>query len=423
RADYRGMADCLLAHGTTSMPEVHTVNGMATRTYRAPELAPPEIIETLHTVEVGTIVSYGRLPDNFTANQAICLPISLMLERVTTSELKVAVIVTDANGVEITSTSSVFATPNNRTSADNALGERLTAFPVIRMPSGTPPGDYTISIRAFDTETPSGYDVLQNGAPFGKEAPLGTWTVVPGADWHPEQEEAFTLADIIVTPEEARSGDTLQVALTWHGTGNQSTLPDAILRADDGSWSVVVPATVRTFDDRLTEYRLVQLPLDAPTGEAVLSVDDFGAVARVSVAFLPLITEPPDIENPVGVGFPGLGELIGYSITEAEDNVISVTLLWRATNDAPPNRDLTVFVQFLNGGGDLIAQSDAKPAGGSRPTVGWRPGEYIEDTHQLTLPADTSLDTLTLIAGLYDADGRLTTANDTDAVVLSDGES
>jgi len=58
-----------------------------------------------------------------------------------------------------------------------------------------------------------------------------------------------------------------------------------------------------------------------------------------------------------------------------------LTLYWRAID--PSDQPLTVFTHILTGDGRLVAQHDASPAWGHRPTTGWVPGEYIIDKHTL----------------------------------------
>jgi hypothetical protein len=62
-----------------------------------------------------------------------------------------------------------------------------------------------------------------------------------------------------------------------------------------------------------------------------------------------------------------------------------------------------VFVQLLGKNGQVIAQSDAIPAQGSRPTTGWRAGEYLVDPHQVAFHADAIAGAARLIVGMYDA--------------------
>ena len=101
--------------------------------------------------------------------------------------------------------------------------------------------------------------------------------------------------------------------------------------------------------------------------------------------------------------------LLGYSVeqvasTEGEggENAADVTLYWQ-----PEGRiayPYTVFVHLLDPTGQLVAQHDSMPQQDAWPTVCWRPGEVIADTHRLTLPAGMSFDSGNLYTGLYRLD-------------------
>jgi hypothetical protein len=61
-------------------------------------------------------------------------------------------------------------------------------------------------------------------------------------------------------------------------------------------------------------------------------------------------------------------------------------------------------VHAVDAAGQLVAQHDAVPGTGLRPTTTWEPGETVVDRHGLLLPADRGgpLE-LRLRVGLYDA--------------------
>lgn len=80
-------------------------------------------------------------------------------------------------------------------------------------------------------------------------------------------------------------------------------------------------------------------------------------------------------------------------------DIVAAALGWRA--DAAPRERLTVFVHVVDAGGRVVAQHDAEPAGGSRPTDAWRAGESIADRHGVRLPADAPSGRLRVVVGLY----------------------
>lgn len=121
-----------------------------------------------------------------------------------------------------------------------------------------------------------------------------------------------------------------------------------------------------------------------------------------------LLGEPPSAPAPSGATFAGLdGETITlheFTVWPADaqaGDVVGARLLWSA--DATPGRAYKVFLHLLDGTGQVIAQRDAEPGGGARPTTGWVAGEVVTDNHGLLLPPDLPPGDYTLRLGLYDA--------------------
>ncbi|MCB9450701.1 MAG: glycosyltransferase family 39 protein [Anaerolineaceae bacterium] len=438
RADYRGMMRCILGNGTTTPPESFTVYGMSSDVYRSPTLDLPELRPTAARFTVADVTAVGNFGTDSTADQAACLPLDITPTQPVTGELKAAVTVRNALGWEVAHTDAVFATANQRTTLDASPGEHLAAYPLLRLPYGAPPGAYTVFLRLYDVETnPSGYDALtENGTPAGKDMPIGTWMVEPGADWTqtglasslPVQttipaEDDLTLIGLerdTDNPLPVHNGDSVRLTLLWEGT---SELP-ALALVGDG-WQQNIPVMVSADHDVVTlDWRDVPIPPDAADGEAELRLPDGTVIARYSVTVLPALYEAPAYATLADVVFPAVGTLVGFTV--GSDPVdrgqpLPVTLVWRAEQAAPIS--YTVFVQLINENGQVVAQSDAAPAGDSRPTTGWRPGEYIEDTHWLRFNENATPGSATLIAGLYDptTGARVRLADGTDAAVLLRG--
>ena len=112
--------------------------------------------------------------------------------------------------------------------------------------------------------------------------------------------------------------------------------------------------------------------------------------------------------TPSGATFAGLD---GETITLHEfavwprvvrpGDVIRAQLAW--STDAMPERAYKVFLHLLDGAGNVVAQHDGEPAGGSRPTTGWAAGERVSDNHGVLLPPGLPPGSYTLRLGLYDA--------------------
>jgi hypothetical protein len=216
------------------------------------------------------------------------------------------------------------------------------------------------------------------------------------------------------------NGSEIRVTLLWRGTG---VLPDLTLLDTDGRWSVDVPPLITVHDSITLDWRSVRVPADAPSGLAELRLLNGTVIGHYTIESLPMTLEAPAFNHSVAVEFPGVGELVGYSLSDpiTLDVPPTLTLIWRA-GESPSDVSYTVFAQLLNTEGRVIAQSDSIPKTGTRPTTGWRTGEYIEDAHMLIYNDLAAPGEAALIVGLYDTTNnqRLRLAENTDYVVLSD---
>jgi hypothetical protein len=263
---------------------------------------------------------------------------------------------------------------------------------------------------------------------------LATWTAVPGADWAqtnrvtdlpnvrnlPITPDLTLLADNL--PIEAATianGEVLRLALLWQGTG---TLPVLELADEAGAWEIEIPPSGARDAIRL-DWRAAQIPPDAANGTAVLRLDDGTVLARYQVEALPMLTDVPAFDTATGAVFPGVGELVGFTLKEppfSREHLPEVTLVWRA-GEQTPAISYTVTAQLIDTEEQVIAQSDALPGG--RPTTGWRAGEYIVDTHTLSFNEMAITGAARLLVAVYDAQtgARVRLADGSDAVELIAG--
>jgi hypothetical protein len=436
RADYRGMLDCILSSGTRNPPEAYHVQGMSNLLYTAPRLQMPPMrafdgVVLAQGVTAGLIERVGE-PDISTAERALCLPLDMKLLQRVEGDIKAAVIVSNPLGWQVARADAVFATANQRLSSALDAGETATAYALLRLPYGAPPGDYDLRLRVYDeTGMVEGYDLRRgDDGSISRELVLGTWRVAPGADWSQVRHDMdwprmadLPVGDVRLVAHDApemqvvTTGQNLRLSLLWQGDG---TTPPLTLAAGD-SWSVTITPTYPTVNEALLDWRTVRLPLDAAEGDAELRLPDGTVIARYRVSAVPLLLDAPAYTAPVGMELPGVGELVGYTVADApvgRDAPLHVTLVWRA-GEQTPNVSYTVFVQLLDATGQLIAQSDSIPAQAQRPTTGWRAGEYIIDDHELRFNSRAAPGLATLIAGMYDpVTGRRVLVGETDFIRL-----
>ncbi len=75
-----------------------------------------------------------------------------------------------------------------------------------------------------------------------------------------------------------------------------------------------------------------------------------------------------------------------------------------------------VFVYVIDAQGNVVAQLDAVPTDGVRPTQSWQPGETIIDRHVLMLPVTAAPGQYAVLIGLYDRGVRERTSLGSDAI-------
>ncbi|MBI5671336.1 MAG: hypothetical protein HZC41_25355 [Chloroflexi bacterium] len=79
-------------------------------------------------------------------------------------------------------------------------------------------------------------------------------------------------------------------------------------------------------------------------------------------------------------------------------DTLKLRLYWQV--EQPVSAGYTIFLHLKNVNGDLIAQQDVLPHDGQYPTWAWQPGETIDTTHALAVPADQP-PPYTLAVGMY----------------------
>ncbi|HZQ98218.1 MAG TPA: hypothetical protein VFC93_05300, partial [Chloroflexota bacterium] len=160
-----------------------------------------------------------------------------------------------------------------------------------------------------------------------------------------------------------RSLYQLDPAAPWlAGEAQRDVRPFAPTRDQVGVWKVVVRAGA-------SEVELGHLEVTAPPPE-------------------PVVGQPG---HPASAQLGDFAQLLGFDVTPT-----AVRLYWRALG--PASENYTVFVHALDAGDHILAQNDAPPAAGARPTRGWAPGETIADDHPLAVPPGATM----LAVGLYD---------------------
>lgn len=78
---------------------------------------------------------------------------------------------------------------------------------------------------------------------------------------------------------------------------------------------------------------------------------------------------------------------------------IRLHLTWQVLR--PVNHDYTIFVHGVHEDGGYYAQADSKPQGGASPTLTWKTGQVIHDTHTIQIDVDGPTEDYHIEFGLY----------------------
>ena len=338
----------------------------------------------------------------------------------TTAPLRIGLRLRDLDGWELSATDDYLLDDDGLPTDHWAAGEEATTYHVLPLVPGTPPLTYTISIGIYtadDEGTVHPLDLLDAaGNPQGQFYKVGSVTLSPARGLRDDPygvaldllplPQPTALADGLLLEGAALDrqtvapGQSLFVTLRWRRGAGTAPLPDlrpTLTLSQAGHTLVVVedaPAGGRYPTDRwqagqvVLEHRCLVVPPTAADGPATVTIelgDRCVVLGSVEIAAGEHLFTPPPMAHEMRVRFGDVAELLGYDLIPGphiSDQPISITLYWRALEGAA-NADYTVFTHVLAAGGHLVAQHDAPPAAGARPTPGWLPGEIITDYHEM----------------------------------------
>ncbi len=112
---------------------------------------------------------------------------------------------------------------------------------------------------------------------------------------------------------------------------------------------------------------------------------------------------------PYGARFATGARLLDFRLTTTEPapgEAVPLELLWQREGTASPTATPILFVQVLNGEGDLLYAEEAPLGSPDHPFGAWVTGEKVRTLHTLRLPADTPSGGYALVVGLLDASDR-----------------
>jgi len=426
RADSRGMLPCLLEHGQPAPAHVFSVYGMISTRYTPDGPLSRPAMQAATTVNFGPLrLDVSGVPlEPLRADAGICLPLNFTLTAPVHEDLRVAVNALNTFGWEFTGDDAMILTAAQVPTSQLEPGQMSRAYILLRLPPGTPPGNYPLRLRIYSAANPVGLDVrdLVSGAPIGKDAPLGTVSVLAGMWQRPALEGTLDIAPGLTLTNAAdlapggllAPGDTLRLTLRWWV---ENEYPEVTVALVGDGWQVANAAQSSEYGLAL-DWREMIVPPDARGPAALIVWANSGApvtLAEYTIAAPEHRMTAPDVQRQLEIDFPGVGTLYGFTLAGESirgGESFDVTLVWQAagTTDIP----YVVTVQLLSQEDILLAQHDSAPSNGERPTTGWIAGEYIVDPHRLIF-RDEARDysgPARLIAAFYNptSGARVTTA-------------
>jgi hypothetical protein len=341
-------------------------------------------------------------------------------------------------------------------------GDVILARLAVPVPAGLPLGDYTVKVGFFSAGADASLPRLTpDGAYAGDRAPLPT-VRLPGrldaglerlladetaAITRPASRSGLDTAPALlgyhVNTGTPRQGERLLLTLYWHaaapsaGAGPITLSLDGQALITGDAASGTLPLSQLANGQVLVDRHAVVVPADLAPGPTELSVSVPGAGSAVlaSLDIQPVDSDfdPPSVATLSGASFhdPATGDpllsLHGYTLTPGSAGTPTTLLLaWQARprNDETVKvsetfrvfADYTLFVHVLDAAGQIAAQRDSYPRGGSYPTSLWQPGEYVMEDYAFDLSAGRYHFAL----GLYLAETgeRLTLGNGDTALTL-----
>lgn len=108
------------------------------------------------------------------------------------------------------------------------------------------------------------------------------------------------------------------------------------------------------------------------------------------------------VEHPSHANLADEINLVGHSLANeviGAGEILRLTLFWQARSGV--SEDYVAFVHLLDDQGQLMAQRDSEPVGGSRPTTTWITDDVVSDNYGLLIPEGIPSGEYRLAVGMY----------------------
>ncbi|MCL5998731.1 MAG: glycosyltransferase family 39 protein [Chloroflexi bacterium] len=293
---------------------------------------------------------------------------------------------------------------------------------LVPVPLGLPALNYALELTLRAGEKS---DVMQRSAAAVDAAILDCCVRVVQWPQYPSLTNASIWRSTDVTlmasefPAALRPGEFLPVVLLWQVHQAQTGAWQTALSLDGLLGGNAITGTGETGDqdfpvsawpahEPVRDMTSLQLPYNVSPGWYRLSLQRIFSDGRVDGTFLGLVEIKAYPHSPVPQDIPqrinarvGELQLLGYSLPAkvAKGALLEFHTYWRI--ETAPTRDGVLFLHLLDATGKPMSQDDSPPERGNRSTLTYRPGEGIDQTHRLIVPADAPAGEYLLYAGIY----------------------
>jgi hypothetical protein len=304
---------------------------------------------------------------------------------------------------------------------------RIEPF-VLKLLDGTPPGEYRFRIGLVREDTGQTVALHETGSLVVGTPARGDSFLEEGMMAHDTASvQGLVLLSSRTDRREAAPGDPVRIALLWQ-------VVDRSLAAQSGQVTVhlegdgeqpvtqssplagAYPASRWQVGDRLRTEILLRLPAGVPGGSylwraslaAGEEADPTWILGSLGVNAPERRYTAPPLDVTLNARLGDVATLLGATLSPPDlvpGGALAITLVWRAGHETETS--YRVFLHLLGPQGEVVSQSDGEPAGWTRPTTGWLPGEVIIDERELALPVELPGGDYVLAAGLYEPDSGL----------------
>jgi hypothetical protein len=306
----------------------------------------------------------------------------------------------------------------------------LTTRSGVFIPLATPPGTYSVAALLYRPDSGQALPVSTSLPRVGDAVVVGKVNVAERQGPIPVEESGVALTaprpfpdgvsvvGFDPVPASLDVGSNLSFRVLWRA--DQSGLPNLArtVEVTNPSGQVVAAAAGQILPNHPTTTwnagevysEKLQLAIPAATASGTYHVRlRVGASSIVADLGQLNVIGPnrtfaaPRPTEAINAQFGEFATLLGDGAVAASSRggTVSITLDWAARGTA--DRSYTAFVHLVDPTGQIQAQVDQLPGGGTRSTNGWLAGEYIADSYSLAVPRSAPAGQYQIEVGLYDA--------------------